>query len=892
MNPPTPHSLKTDLRTAPLGIDSAQPEFSWLIDDEASGFVQDGFELELSDSRQFSADSVRWRSGRVNSSRPFGARYEGPALASATTYSWRVKVHSGTAASEWSAPATFETGLLKASDWTAGWITEAPRTKNSAPRTQYFRRQIELPGGVTRARAYASALGWYRLYVNGADQTGPDLVPRWTSLDDVVEYQVYDVTDALVAGRNVLGVVVAEGRFRGALGTFNKAAVYGDRLATIVQLELEYADGTRRTYGTDTSWDVGTGRIVIADPKKGERIDTTIPEIDWLATEAPAEFAPAHRLPPHPRRLIAEEVERVTQVGTFPATVSRTPSGAQLLDFGQNFNGYARIRLTGPAGRTAVIRYSEVLTPEGELEMDYLEYADSKDWFQRDEVILDGQPFDYTPSFTIRGFRYATVEGVDNNLTPEDVLGIELSTPLPVIGEFHASDPRLEQMVRTTMASLRANFSDTATDCPTRERTGWTGDVQVFAPTAAIMVESDAFLRRYLRNLALEQDPDGRLPNWIPSETSDHSWSLRDRALKFVRSSVGWGDAAVLVPWTLYQYYGDEEVLRRQWDSAKAWVEQLERRARKSHLSRRFGKRVGMLEKYIVDSGYHYGEWLRPGENPSRTFSENVRRPPAALATAYYALSSGVLAQMAEVLGDDAEAARWTEISQRVREAWRAAFVTEDGGRIADDRQDDYVRGLAFDLLLPQQRPAAAARLAELVEAADDHLGTGFLSTPLLLQALSENGHADVAYRVLLQETAPSWLGQLNRGATTWWETWEGYEENGHAKVSHDHYTFGSVTRWLHEHVAGLRPIEAGYRRFLVAPVIGGGLTSASSAIDTPYGRAASSWQITRGRIRLSVTVPPGTTAEVRIGDRVEQVGAGQHEFSALADSPLIGGKR
>jgi alpha-L-rhamnosidase len=880
MSRPQPHSLRTDLRTAPVGIDSTHPEFAWIVGDGAD-LAQDGYELEVSRSADFSGEDVVWRSGPVASTQPFAARYEGTAIAAATSYSWRVRATVGGTTSAWSEPASFETGPLSAADWAAGWITEPPRQKGSVPRTQYFRREIELTGEVVRARVHASALGWYRLYVNGVDQTGPDLVPRWTPLDDVVEYQTYDVTDALSAGRNVLGVVVAEGRFRGALGTFSKTAVYGDRLATIVQLEVEHADGTTRTYGTDTSWHVGTGPIVVSDPKKGERFDARLPEINWLAPDVPPGFESAHRLPPHPRRLIAEEVERVTQVGTFAAAVSRTPSGAQLLDFGQNFNGVARLRLTGPEGRLVVIRYSEVLTPDGELEMDYLEYASSEDWFQRDEVVLAGEPLDYTPSFTIRGFRYVTVEGVDTDLSPDDVVGIELSTPLPVTAEFRASDPRLEQMVATTMASLRANFADTATDCPTRERTGWTGDVQVFAPTAAIMVDSDAYLRRYLRNLALEQDPDGRIPNWIPSETSDFSWNIKDRALRFVRSSVGWGDAAVLVPWTLYQYYGDEEVLRRQWASAEAWVEQLERRAGKKGLARRFGTRVGGLEKYIVDTGYHYGEWLRPGEDPSTTFRDHVLRPPAAIATAYYALSTGVLGQMADVIGKPAEAARWARVSARVREAWRAAFVSANGSRIADDRQDDYVRALVFDLLLPEQRPAAAARLVELVTEAGDHLGTGFLSTPLLLQALSDNGHPDVAYRVLLQESAPSWLGQLNRGATTWWETWEGYQDNGHAKVSHDHYAFGSVARWLHEHVAGLRPLEPGYRRFLVAPVLGGGLTSASSSVSTPYGTAASAWRTSGGQVRLTVTVPPGTTAEVRLGDQVWQVAAGRHELDA-----------
>lgn len=868
--------LRTDGRTAPCGIDSRHPEFSWIPD-----AAQHGYELEVATADDFGEQAIVWRSGRIASPQPFGARYAGPTLASRTAYSWRVRVHSADGVSSWSDPATFETGLYEPADWTASWIAEPPREKKSERRAQYFRQSIELPAAVTRARVYASALGWYRLHVNGIDQTGPDVVPRWTPFDDTVEYQVYDVTDALTAGRNVLGVVVAEGRYRGALGTFSKTEVYGDRLATIVQLEVEFADGSTRSYGTDPSWLVGTGRIRISDPKQGERVDFRIPEVDWLAASAPVGFAPAHPLPPHPRRLIAEEVERVTAVGTFAASVSRTPSGAQLLDFGQNFNGLARLRLSGPEGAKVVIRYSEVLTPEGELEMDYLEYASAKDWPQRDEVILGAEPVDYTPSFTIRGFRYVTVEGLDVDLAPDDVTGIELSTPLEVTGEFRASDPRLEQMDRTTMASLRANFSDTATDCPTRERTGWTGDVQVFAPTAAIMVDSDAFLRRYLRNLALEQDPDGRIPNWIPSETSDFSWSLRDRALMFVRSSVGWGDAAVLVPWTLYQYFGDEEVLRRQWPSALAWVEQLDRRARKSGLSRRFGRRVGALERYIVDTGYHYGEWLRPGEDPGSTFSTNVRRPPAEIATAFYALSSGTLSQMAAVLGDAAAASRWGEVSTNARAAWRAAFVTEGGSRIAHDRQDDYVRALQFDLLLPEQRPAAAARLAELVAEAGDHLATGFLSTPLLLQALSENGYADAAYRVLLQETAPSWLGQLNRGATTWWETWEGYKDDGHAKVSHDHYAFGSVSRWLHEHVAGLRPLEPGYRRFLVAPVVGGGLTSASSSVTTPYGVARSAWSIEGEELHLTVTVPPGATAEVRIGARVETVGPGNHQLVA-----------
>jgi alpha-L-rhamnosidase len=867
-----PYRLRTDGRTEPMGVGSPFPEFSWRVD-----AAQSGYELEVATAPTFDASTLVWRSGEVASARPFGVRYAGAGLTTATRYHWRVRVTTDFGVTEWSAASTFETGLLNATDWAFPWIAEPPREKGRAPRTQYFRGVADLPGGVVRARAYASALGWYRLFVNGLDQTGHALVPRYTDFDQAVEYQVYDVTDALMEGTNVLGVVVAEGRYRGALGTFSRTERYGDRLATIVQLEVELADGSTRRFGTDPTWSVGSGPILTADPKFGERIDFRIPEVVW--TTDPAFVTKAHALPAHPRVLIAEDVERVTAVATRTATISRTPSGAQLLDFGQNINGVARLRLQAAEGTTVVIRYSEVLTPEGELDMDYLEYASSDDWFQRDEVVLGAEPVDYTPSFTIRGFRFVTVEG-GRELTSADASGIELSTPLEVRSEFRASDPRLEQMNATTMASLRANFADTATDCPTRERTGWTGDVQIFAPTAAILVDVQTFLRRYLRNLALEQDPDGRVPNWIPSETSDFSWGLRDRLLMFVRSSVGWGDAAVLVPWTLYEYFGDEETLRRQYPTARAWVEQLERRAMRSGLARRFGPRVGKLERFIIDTGYHYGEWLRPGETPASTFSANTRRPPAEIATAYFALSSRVLGLSAAVLGDVVEAERWGEVSERVREAWRAAFVTNGGSRIALDRQDDYVRALEFDLLLPEQRQPAADRLAELVAEAGDHLATGFLSTPLLLQALSNNGHADVAYRVLLQETSPSWLNQLSRGATTWWETWEGYEDNGRAKVSHNHYAFGSVSRWLYEHVAGLRPLEPAYRRFVVAPQIGGGLESASASIDTPYGIARSSWRRVGRAVHLDVAVPHGTTVEIRTPHGVHVVGPGEHSVT------------
>jgi alpha-L-rhamnosidase len=881
-------ALTTDRRACPLGLDNPRPEFAWRLPGSAG---QVAYAVEVARGGEFSGSDIVWRSGRVESGTPFGVRYGGAPLQSRTQYSWRVKawLSDGTE-SEWSEAVVFETAVLDASGWTASWISEKPLAAKAEPRTRYFRGVVDLPARVVRGRAYATALGWYRLFVGGSDLTGQALVPRWTPLGHFVEYQTYDVTEQFSAGRNVVGVVVSEGRYRGRLGNFSRPRVYGDRLAAFVQFELELADGSTVTWGTDDSWTVGNGRILSSDPMNGERVDARIDAIAWLSlANAPAGFTPVELLPSHPRALVAEEVDRVGEIGRLQGAVSRTSSGTQLVDFGQNFAGVATVRLSGKEGTTVRLLYSEVLTPDGEVDVNYLnpEKTVPRDqWFQRDEVVLGREPIEYTPWFTVHGFRYLEVEGLDRDLSADDVEGIVLSTPLTEISEFTASDPRLERLRTNVLWSLRSNFLDTPTDCPTRERSGWTGDIQVFGPTASQLVDADGYLRRFLRNLRAEQYSDGRIPPFIPSEASRFAPTARARLLMplassaFAASSTGWGDVAVILPWTLYRYYGDIEALRLQYGSAKAWVAHLERRAATRRGPRRwFSRRLGTHERFILDSGYHWGEWLRPGASVMKEMGGAfVGRP--VVATAYFAHSASLLAKICRVLGETTDADRYERLARRVREAWQAAFVTHDGARIGDDQQDDYVRALAFELLPRDQRPAALRRLVELIEAADDHLGTGFLSTPMLLSTLADHGRADVAYRLLLQTTSPSWLSQIEKGATTTWETWEGYDEAGHAQASHNHYAFGSVLAFLHEYVAGLSPLEPGYRRLRIAPRIGGGLTSASFSVETPFGRASSSWRRIGDVVELTATVPPGTEAEVRAGAESRVVGSGTHEIS------------
>jgi alpha-L-rhamnosidase len=873
----TPHSLTVNRRPAPFGIDSVAPEFAWTLPSDAP--PQLGYEIEVSDDSSFLPDGMTWTSGHIRNTAPYGAQYAGAALRSRTEYSWRVRVHGadGTV-SDW-ATASFETGLLHPTDWRAAWISH-PEAAKKDPRSVYLSTTIELPADVVRARAYSSALGWYRLFINEHDITGTALVPRWTPFHNYTEYQVYDTTDALRAGANVVGIIVSEGRFRGRLGAFSLPNRYGDRLAALMQLQLDLADGSTISVTTDASWTASYGRVRVADPKDGERVDLRIPELPWLHGRSDGAVS-AMVIPEH-RLMIAESVARVEQIGRRRGTLSRTPSGKQLVDFGQNMSGVARVRLSGPEGATVRLIYSEVLSSTGEIATGYLGGGSSKkDWFQRDEAILAGEPVEYTPGATIKGFRYLCIDGPADPISAEDVEAIVLSTPLPAISEFQSSDGRLNQLWHNVVQSLRSNFTDTPTDCPTRERSGWTGDIQVFGPTAVQLVDADAYLRRYLRNLAAEQHSDGTIPPFIPSEAAV---GISRNPLGFTRTSAGWGDVAVMLPWTLYQHYGDTTVLRDQYASSKAWVDQLAlRAARKRGVRRRFRRGVGHLERYIVDTGYHWGEWLRPGETLASEMPGNFLGRRTSVATAYLAHSAQLLSRIADVLGEDTDSRRYAQLADNASTAWRAAFVTEEGSRIGDDRQDDYVRALAFDLLEPSQRDRAATRLAELVRQAGDHLATGFLSTPMLLDTLVDTGHADVALRVLLQTSAPSWLHAIELGATTTWETWDGYK-HGEPEASHNHYAFGAVAAFLQERVAGLAPAAPGYARLRIAPIIGGGLTSASVSIDTPYGRASSAWSTSpSGAVILTAEVPPGVRADIVLGRISTEVGPGSHEFTSSA---------
>ncbi|MDQ1696268.1 MAG: alpha-L-rhamnosidase [Frankiaceae bacterium] len=839
------------LRSA-LGIGARRPRLSWRTTAEQPSWRQAAYAIEVTDR----VGRLRCDTGRIEGDAQVLVAWPGEELGSRDRGCVRVRVW-GTDGSEsgWSDATPFETGLLDAHDWLARFIT-APWVDDGAERpATYFRRDFTLPADVRSARLYVTALGVYTAEVNGRAVGDDVLAPGWTSYAHRVTYQTYDVTPLVGAGTNAIGLMVADGWFRGNLA--GQRNVYGDRTAVLAQLEMTLADGTVQTVATDGSWSVGTGPIRAADLYDGETCDARLELPGWSeATSTSRGWQPAQRLEGATPTVLAAPVgppvRRVEERSVVE--VITTPSGATVLDFGQNLVGWLRLSATGPAGTEIVLRHGEVLE-HGELCTRTLRSAKATD---RYVLRGAGEPEVWEPSFTFHGFRYAEVSGWPGDLAADDITAVVLHSDLDRIGFFECSDPLVNRLHDNVVWSMRGNFLSVPTDCPQRdERLGWTGDIQVFTPTAAYLYDVTGFLASWLEDLALDQAPDGCVPLTIPTRPD----SRRIPA-------AGWGDAAVLVPWAVFRASGDLEILARQFGSMCAWVDLLERL-------------VG--PERLWGEGFQFGDWLDPAApndkpNLATTASDLV-------ATAHVFRSASVLAAVAEVLGETAAQVRYAALAGEVRAAFLGEYVTASG-RLSSDTQTAYSLALCFGLIDGDDSVQRAGdRLAELVREAGYTLATGFLGTPLICDALTMTGHLDDAYRLLLSTSSPSWLAPLSMGATTTWERWDALlpdgSVNGESMTSFNHYALGAVADWLHRVVLGIRPIEPGYRRVLIAPRPGGGLASARGAVNTPYGCLAVGWSVSGTIMTLTVDVPANSTAVVQFGDgdAGRELGSGHHEL-------------
>ena len=881
-----PGRLRTEHLSEAFGITIVRPRLSW--EPPRATVSQTAYQLLASNG---------WDTGRVASNAHRSVPYDGPELGSRDRFEWKVRTWNldpdgVEQQSDWSAPMAIELGLLHPEDWSAQWIGP----DEQGIKDQQILRPGERPGyalhaGFTleaapdRARVYATARGIYELFINGQRVGDQQLTPGSTSYHSALQVQAYDVAALLRPGINTVRAILTDGWYRGTFGYTRDADMYGTQTAFLAQLELE-SNELRTTIGTDASWLVSASEIISADLMEGQHTDfrrlggrnmgtAVLPEAGFDTLTGP--LAPPTRI-----------VEELT-----PVAITRVAKGNQVVDLGQNINGWVRLKRLGKPGDTVTLVYGEALDADGDVTQDHLRPLDFRNpgeflgAGQVDSVIASGAPGEtFEPRHTAHGFQYVSVQGLAEDLQSEDIVGCMVQTELERLGSFACSDERLNRLHEIVEWSFRDNACEVPTDCPQREKAGWTGDWQLFVPTAAYLYDVAGFSRKWLKDVRADQWDNGVIANISPSPGPAVT---RSDFMAFVNGSAGWGDAIVLVPWEIYLATGDAGILAENWEAMDRWLGFVrESAAQNRHPERAAATPIPEAhEQYLWDTGFHWGEWLEPdGPEPDLHAFRTADR--GIVATAYFRQSSAIMAKIAAVLGMEREAREFAELSENVRNAWEQEYLHTDG-QVGDSTangasQANCVRALAFELVPESARPAVAKQLARLIRDAGTHVGTGFLATPYLLPVLADNGHLELAYELLMQDSAPSWLLMVDRGATTVWEDWNGIGPDGAPKASLNHYSKGAVVSFLHRYTAGLRQAagSAGYERIIIEPRPGAGITSTNTSHHGPHGPIDVAWDLDGEQLTLRVNVPPETTAQIRLpGQPGSDVGPGTYRFTA-----------
>ena len=811
--------------------DEEHPRFSFSLESDRKGCRLDVCRITVA-----SSEKTVWDSGERRDQKQIGIHYDGEPLLPFAEYTVTVAATDNFGETAQAATA-FSTGRLSL-PWCAKWITDrsVPVPKKSSPVPLLFRKRLDLTEKPMKAWICATALGVYELSVNKQKQGDSYFAPGFTSYEHQIQYQTYPVEN-LTAGENEISVRVGAGWAVGAF-TYNRVnQTYADTPSLLLELHLEYADGHSEIVCTDESWQVSRdGKLRFADWYDGEVYDATVDET--AISFHPVDLTQPRRNP----ALLAEYGAPVKVIERLePVTVFTAPDGERIYDFGQNFAGVISAKIRGKAGQHIVFRHAEVLI-NGELFTKPLRTAKATVEY----TCTDGEQT-YSPTMTYMGFRYVGVRGIAE--ADLELSALVLSSEMENIGSFTCSDERLNRLQQNIRWGGRSNFVDIPTDCPQRdERMGWTGDIAVFARTACFNFDMSRFLGKWLKDLASEQAESGALPMTCPR--AHDNWK--------VIATGCWGDACVLVPWAEYLARGDEELLRRCYPMMKRFLGECERCAGLFS----FGK-----HRRIWRLPFQFGDWCAPDEGYYRWISKGKW-----VATAYFANSCRIVSEIADILGEDADAERYRKLCAEISDAYMSVFCDRDG-RLKREFQTAYVLPLAFSMVPKEKERYMANRLKELVEQAGWSPRTGFPGTPYLLFALTDHGESDAAYRTLLSENCAGWLYAVKAGATTIWERWDALKQDGTVNlgdrgnsggmVSFNHYANGAVGDFLYRRIAGIEATSGGYKTFRIAPMPGGGLTHAEAKLETPYGQIQSAWHVDCNMFVLQVDVPASTKCEV-----------------------------
>ena len=841
----TPSALKCEYFVDPKGIDSLAPRLSWILISGERGQKQTAYQILVASSKKKLVAGIAdlWDSKKVNSDQSIHIVYQGRPLKSRMTCFWKVRIwDKDVVPSDWSQDADWSMGLLKQSDWKARWICydTRPWVKKRGlqlPPCPYFRKTFTVYEKLRKATLYVSALGLFETSINGKRVGRDHFMPGWTNYSKRVYYKAYPVTDLVRKGENVIGAVLSNGWYAGYVGfaprhTANprRRAFYGEIPAFIAQLDLEYADGKRVTILTDRSWKASTGPIREADIQMGETYDARLeipgwdrPFFDdrtWVSAKFHDAIVP--RLESYP----ADPVQRIQTIQ--PVNITQPQPGVYVFNMGQNFAGYAKIKIKGNRGARIVLRYAEMLHKDGSVMTENLRDARATDTYY---LKGDDSSETWQPRFTYHGFQYVEVLGLTRKPDLDTVTGIVLHSSLAETGSFECSSDLVNNLYRNIVWTQRSNFFDIPTDCPQRdERLGWSGDAQIYARSAAYNTEIAAFMSKWLVALEDDQRPSGAFPDFAPMPF-----------LQF-EPSPGWMDAGVICTYILYKVYGDTRIIKKHYRAMKRFMDYLERTST-NYL--RFPKENC------------WGDWQALG----------AQTPQDLIATAYYAYDAKLMAEMASVIGNSRDSRQYSILADNIKNAFSQAYVTSQD-RLKGDTQTAYALAIYMKLLPDKMIGVAGERLVELIKNRNWHISTGFLGIKHILPALSETGHSAVACRLLENRTYPSWGYSIANGATTVWERWDSYTKNkgfqNPEMNSFSHYAFGSVCEWMFSSMAGIDTDGAGFKRIIIRPRIQGcEITSTKATYNSIHGLISSEWQIKNGKFILDTTIPPNTTATV-----------------------------
>lgn len=847
---PSPVNLTCEFQVNPLGIETYQPRFSWMLGDTARGVSQTAYQIMVATSveKLTSGEPDIWNSGKIVSGQSHLVLFGGDNLQSATRYYWTVRTwDQDNAKSPYTIAAWFETALMDPSDWQAQWIANGTDPENAEmpthmvtdkdepagpPRMPYLvRKSFGVSDSIVNARLYVSGLGGYVAYING-QRVGNDIIaPGFTYYPKRIQYQTYDVTHLMAKDENVLAASLANQWWSGGLGWKGNAVFHLGPLRFIAQLHLQKADGSEQIIVTDTSWSWNSSPVLSSTIYDGETYDANLVQKGWNAPGFNDQAWKPVQTVTVKGRLTAQKDPAIQVTRTLhPINVSQPAPGVYVFDFGQNMVGRARINTLQPAGTRISLKFAELLHPDGTVAQENLRRIRPTDVY----VCAGDGTESWAPEFTYHGFRYVQVEGLVSAPDSNFLIGEVFNTNLEEVGNFASSNMLLNQIFKNTLWGQRGNLMSVPTDCPQRdERLGWMGDAQIFAPTANYNMQMAPLWDKWLYDITDGQHP---AEGWVTD--------VNPAIVVHGPAKPGWGDAIVMVPYQSYRFFADTRILERNYEAMKKWVDYMH------------GKSQGYIYEFGDSDWGGYGDWVAVEPSPTK--------PTGA---AYFMYSSRILSEIAGILGHKDDSARYRQWSDKAAGAYHTKYFVDSTGYYQGATQTANLLPLAFGITPEGKKEVVYNRFRNNIIERDTHLTTGFLGTAFILPVLSDNGGHELAYRLAVQTTYPSWGYMVEQGATTIWELWNSDKEKPEGMNSRNHFAYGSVVEWFYSHLGGIRPdISApGFKHFILAPMPPKALESVTISYQCPYGTIRSAWVQTNKHWIWNFTIPANTTAEVRI---------------------------